>query len=208
MGKGSAFPYGYTHPNAYQITLLTGDIAAGAGAASEILQFRWSATSTGAAAKLCLIQEIALTGMRASTAFAVGNIDIVATAARAYTANGTGGATATMTTNNAKLQTAMQTSSVGEIRVATTAALGAGTKTFDAQDLGRITTHSSGGTGSATPIVGNIHLPLLTLFNDDEADNEGPIVLATNEGFSIRATVPGTGVWSAGFKIRWIELIK
>jgi hypothetical protein len=97
----------------------------------------------------------------------------------------------------------MGVTGVAEIRVATTAALTAGTKVLDTYDMGWIETHSSGGVGSATPIIGSIYLPTLRLF--DAGAGEHPLVLTANEGFVIRATVPATGVWNLGIEVSWSE---
>jgi hypothetical protein len=35
---------------------------------------------------------------------------------------------------------------------------------------------------------------------------EHPLVLAQNEGISVRATVPATGTWIASFLIKWAEV--
>src|SRR3990167_622382 len=185
----------------YVIDVATGAIGAGMAANAEVFQFRWTAD-----ANLAIIQEISITGMRATTAFAVGAIDIKATVARAYTVVGSGGTALTLTTEEATLRTNMGTSLVGDARVATTAALTAGTHTLDTQDLGRITTHSSGGVGAATPIIGSIYLPATTLFKADLASGEFPLVLADNEGFVVRADVPGTGVWNLGIRVKWAEV--
>jgi len=185
----------------YQAAPLSGAIAAGLGANAEIFQIRWTD-----ATRFCVLQLIALNGMRATTAFAAGGIDFTLTIARGWTAPGTGGATVTLTGNNQKLRTSMGTSLMGEIRVITTAGLGAGTKTLDAEAIGRITTHSSGGVGSATPIIGSIYLPVYELFGWDAGEGMHPIVLATNEGVALRATVPATGVWNIGFRLKWSEL--
>lgn len=185
----------------YSVDVSTGDMAAGAGANSEVLQFRWTSSTV-----LAVVYEITITGMRATTAFAAGTIDIKATKARAWTAAGTGGGTLTLTTDEAQLRTNMATSVVGEVRVATTAALGAGTKTLDTQNLGQIVTHSSGGTGSATPIIGSIYLPITSLFDADLSSGHSPLVLTTNEGFVVRATVPATGVWNLGMRVKWAEV--
>jgi hypothetical protein len=69
-----------------------------------------------------------------------------------------------------------------------------------------ITSHSSGGVASATPIIGSIYLPTPQLYKCDLASGEHPITLIQNEGLIIRATVPATGVWVAGFTIKWMEL--
>lgn len=186
----------------YAVAVATGAIAAGAGANSEVFHFRWTSTTN-----LAVIEEISVTGMRATTAFAVGTIDIKATRATSWTAVGAGGTALTLTDHEAQLRTSMDASLVGDARVATTAALTAGTKTLDTQDLGLVTTHSSGGVGSATPIIGSIYLPTTTLFKADVASGQSRLVLAANEGFVVRATVPATGVWNLGMLIKWSEVL-
>ena len=185
----------------YGVSVATGDVGAGMAANGELLQFRWTSTT-----KLAAIQEISVTGMRAGTAFAVGNIDLKATVARAWTAVGSGGTALTLTGDEATLRTNMGTSLVGDMRIATTAALTAGTKTLDTQDLGRITTHSSAGWNAATPIIGSIYLPTTVLFKADNAADESPLILNTEEGFVVRATVPATGVWNLGVTVKWMEV--
>lgn len=199
--KAAAMPLDHGAQGHFRIAGVTGDIAAGAGANSELVQFRWTHASL-----LAAILDVEITGMRASTAFAAGNIDIQAIIARSFTAAGTGGGTKTLTTNNNKVRTAHATTVVGEIREATTAALGAGTKTLDSNAVGNIITHSSGGPSAATPIIGSIYLPKNKLVDPDLADGAHPIVLAQNEGLIIRATVPGTGVWNLGYSIVWAEM--
>ena len=192
---------GYRALDAFQVAPATGAMAAGLAADSEVLQIRWTH-----ATNKCAIQELTVNGMFATTAFAAGAIHLYSTIARAFTAAGTGGGTVTLTDDNQKLQTNHGDSGMGEIRIATTAALGAGTKTLDSEAIGRITTHSSGGAGSATPIIGSIYLPTYSLFDHDVTNHESPIVLSTNEGVIVRATVPITGVWTASFTIKWVEL--
>lgn len=184
----------------FDVSVATGAIGAGMAADGELFQFLL--VNAGV---LALVYEISITGMRATTAFAAGAIDIKATIARAWIAVGTGGSTLTLTGNQAQLRTNMDTSLMHEIRVATTAALGAGTKTLDTQDIGQIVTHSSGGFSSATPIIGSIYLPHTTLFKADLSADESPIVIAPNEGFVVRATVPITGVWNLGIRVKWAE---
>lgn len=185
----------------YAVSVQTGAIAAGASANSEIFQMRWSDAS-----RLCVVTKVLLTGVRATTAFAAGAIDFKATVARSFTANGTGGTALTLTGDQAQLRTSFGTSLMGDMRVATTAALGAGTKTLDTQDLGIITTHSSAGWQSATPIIGQIFQPTIELWKPDLSAGEHPLVLAQNEGLVVRATVPGTGVWNASITVQWAEV--
>ena len=194
-------PIDYGSLGFYDIAPLSGAIAAGIGANSEILQARWTD-----ATRFAVLQKLVLTGMRTTTAFAVGVIDLTLTIARGWTVDGTGGTAATLTGNNQKMRTSMGTSLFGTIRFPTTAALGAGTKTLDAHEIGRITTHSSAGVGGATPIIGSTFLPRYELYEQDVGDGEHPIILATNEGGVVRCTVPATGVWNIGFHLKWGEV--
>lgn len=196
-----AKPQDYGSLGHYQFSGVTGAVAAGMAANGELFQARWTD-----ATRFALIQKITITGMRATTAFAVGTIDIKATIARSWSASGTGGTALTLTGDNQQLRSSMGASLFGDMRIATTAALGGGTKTLDTQDIGFITTHSSAGTGAAAPIIGSIYLPIYDLFECDVTDGEHPIVLAQNEGVVVRATVPATGVWNIGIQIKWAEV--
>lgn len=194
-------PVPYETLGHYRFAGVTGAIAAGAAANSEVLQLRWTDSS-----RFCLVHQIRITGLRATTAFAAGTIDIKATIARSFTASGTGGTAVTLTGDNQQMRTSMGASLVGDLRIATTAALGAGTKTLDTQDVGIIVTHSSAGPFAATPIIGQQYLPTDVLYQCDFGRGEHPIMLAQNEGVVVRATVPGTGVWNIGVEIVWSEV--
>lgn len=197
-----AKPQSYGVFGHYQVALLSGDIGAGASADSELLQFRWTDTL-----RVANIHSVQVTGVRATTAFAAGVIDIKLTRATGWSAAGTGGTSLTLSGPAFELrQAAMGVTGAADIRVATTAALGAGTKTLDTYDMGLITTHSSGGVGSATPIIGSIYLPTTELFGADIGSGEHPITLEANEGFVVRATVPATGVWNIGLVVKWSEV--
>jgi len=185
----------------YRLAVTTGSIGAGAGAGSEILQFRWTSASQKA-----VISKILIDGMYASTAFAAGQILLAAYVARSFTVAGTGGGTATLTGNNQKMQTTpMGTASVGEVRTATTAALTAGTKTLDANAFAQVNAHSAQ-FGIATPVIGLVGPSMVrSLYEADLASGEHPLVLEQNEGFVVKATVPATGVWVIGLTIVWAE---
>ena len=106
----------------YSMGVQTGIMAAGLGAASEVFQFRWTSSN------VCAIQTIMFSAGTLGTAFAAGGVVVDAVIARSFTVAGTGGGTATITGNNQKLRTSMATTVLGEARIATTAALTAGTK--------------------------------------------------------------------------------
>jgi hypothetical protein len=203
MGDGSfaelmavtqvAAPFGAL--GVYSAAVLSGTMAAGLAADSEIVQFRWTD-----ATRLCLIHEVTLDGLDGSaTAFAAGFGRVHATVARSFTVAGTGGNAATITTNNGKLRTSMGTTLLGELRSASTAALGTGTKTLDAVSIGQVSL-------TFGTVVSTRYLQApIKLFNTD-AVNSHPIVLAQNEGLILRATVPATGTWQFGATIKWSEV--
>jgi len=175
----------------YGIETVTGTMAAGLAANAEIVQFRWTSATA-----LCSVEEISMWAGSIG-AFTAGFFRFRVVPARGWTAAGTGGGTATLTGNNAKLQTVKATTAVSQIRTATTIALGAGTKTLDSQGVGSI--------GGSVPNVAGDPLisPKGVLFS---ACPLQPLVLAANEGFVILATVPATGTFTAGFNFRWSEV--
>lgn len=191
----------------YQVAVLTGEIAAGIAGASEILQFYWTSSTV-----LALIQEVSIISVHSVTGFTAGFGQLDLTIARSWTAAGTGGGTTTLTTNNAKMRTSMGTSALGELRVATTAALTAGTKTLDANRVGyaRFQVDATAnkillGSAGASATSGNINQDY-KLYSADLANGEHPLTLAANEGFVVRTTMPATGTWVAYFKIKWAEV--
>lgn len=186
----------------YSISGVTGALAA--GAATKLVWYcRHTATD-----KLSLIKRVELEGLIATTAFAAGQILATLHIARAFTAeNGTPGGTAlTITGANQRLRSSMATMGMGVVRFSTTAVLGAPTWTLDANPIGSLNTHSSGGVGSATPIIGSQYLPNSgILFDCDLSNGDAPIILGANEGLAIQLAVPATGVWIAGVKMKWAE---
>lgn len=126
---------------------------------------------------------------------------------RAFTANFTGGAAATLTGNNLKARTTMPVTGAADIRIATTAALGGGTVTPDTQPFA---------VGLGSPNVVNAaagtayspnNRPVID-YKPDVANGEHPIVLAQDEGIVIKNAIvwpaAGTGVLSV--EARWAEV--
>lgn len=187
-------PVDYGALGIYSASALTGTMAAGLGAASEVCQFRWTdATRYGA------IYRVTWDGLAGSaTSFVAGFGSINLTIARGWSADGTGGTALTLTGNNQKLRTAMGTALVGTLRISSTAALGAGTKTLDSNPIDQISL--TFGTAANTQVTGRV-----VLFDAQET-NYHPIILASNEGVAVRVTVPGTGTWQGGVTIAWAEL--
>ena len=175
----------------------TGILPAALAANSEIFQFRWTD-----ATRLCVINEIRFSACVTTTFFVAGvpvQLDMIKSTA--WSAAGSGG-TAVSPAALLKKRTSMGSSLVasGDIRIATTAALGAGTKTLEGASLAALAAFGP------TAAPGTIIAPGTPLWTNLPGE-EHPLVLAQNEGFSIRSVaVPGTGTWQAAVQIDWAEL--
>lgn len=203
-------PHDYGALGHYAAILVTGTIAAGMAALGELVQMRWVD-----ATRFCLIHEVqVLEFYNVATAWTSGRFLFDVIISRAWTADGTGGNAVSVTGDQLNLRTSMGSSlfSTG-FRLATTAALGAGTKTLDTLPMGAtygrvdavaVKHHipQSNVVATASPAAG----PGIYIWKVDIASGEHPITLATNEGISIRATVPATGTWAASFLVKWSEL--
>lgn len=177
----------------YRKGLLSGTMAAGLAGGSDIFQMRWTD-----ATRLALVHRVILDGLGGSaTAFTAGFGFIAAFIARAWTVDGSGGTSGTLTGNNSKLRTSMGTPLLSAIRCATTAALVPGTRTPDSQEFG----HYSMTFGTATSVQ---YANQVVLF--DESATDMPIVLAANEGIFLSAGVPATGTWQFGVTVEWSEV--
>lgn len=190
---------------AYRLAMQTGTIAASLAKDSEVFQFRY----VTAASRVCIVHGIAVSAIMI-TPPAVGVVGIpmglYGNVARAWTAAGSGGSRATMTGNNQKLRTAHATSEVNDIGIATTAALTAGTKTFDAQGFGSVL-------GSiyfdlAAGDVGGQLIPKTNLLGEFIGGMAFPMVLANQEGFAIRSALamPATMTWQVSVDVLWSEV--
>jgi len=200
---GGPFPVGAG--GAYRINMISGTIAASLGANSELFQFRY----VTAVARVCLVHGVTVSAAMI-VAPAVGttpvNMQLVGKIARAWTADGTGGTAATLTTNNQKLRTSQATSEVVSARMATTAALGAGTKTFDAQNFGGVT----GGVyfDLAASDIDATLIRQTNLLGEFAGSLGFPLVLANQEGFSVLSglVMPATLTWNLSVNVLWSEV--
>ena len=112
------------------------------------------------------------------TAFTTAQVvDFSLIVARSFTASDTGGTAIALTGNNCKHRTSLATVTNIDCRIATTAALTAGTKTLDTNTIGQTGGWSTGTANVIAPTLNN-------LFQHDPSDY--PLVLATNEGINIQ----------------------
>jgi len=203
-------PQDYGALGHYRGVLTTGTIAAGMAANGELVQMRWVD-----ATRFCIIQEITVLEFRnITTAFAAGPYNFNVIRSTAWSADGTGGGVVSVADPQLQARAAAMGASLFStgFRLATTAALGAGTKTFDTVPMGAC----FGNVGS-TPAIAEFFIPKgggtsgtggsgVELMHPDIGGGEHPVVLAQNEGISIRATVPATGTWIATFLVKWAEV--
>jgi hypothetical protein len=188
----SGYPLDYGTGGMFQHCAKSGVMAAGLAAHSPIYSFYWPATLLG------LVRRVRLNAWTLDTAFAAGLATFDLYAARSFTAPDGGGALADLSGEHAQLRTSMG-SSLAEIMVATTAALTPGTRTIDPDPLDSRTV-----TAPIAPSTAFMS-GALTLF--EKLQDEHPLMLVTNEGFVIRATVPAAGDWSFAVTTEWNEVV-
>jgi len=179
----------------------SGVMAVSLGAATELFQFRWT---SGVA--IAVIKRVRISVAVSTTLFAAStpmNIDMVKSGT--WSAQGTGGTgitpAATLKRRGANMgSTAL---GAGDMRIATTAGLGAGTKTLEANALAAIS--------AGLQITGSTNLTVIpaatALFDAEEGSGHHPLVLGQNEGFSIinRIALPATGTWGFSVNVDWME---
>lgn len=170
----------------------TGTVAAGAAANSLWFSFRWG-NDTG---KLAVPRRVRV-GLDALTAFTAGLAKIDLVVARAFTVANTGGTASVPAANNNELRTTFSAALVSDLRISSTAALAGGTQTLDAVPMAHVN-FSCNTTANSTQLQSfEIYSPL---------SDQTPIILAQDEGFVLRATVPATGTWNGHVTIQWDEV--
>lgn len=187
---------------AFRLSMPSGTIAAALAANSELFQFRYLT----AASRVCLVHGISVSAGANVAATAAALLSLRATIARAWTGDGTGGTAAVLTGNLQKLRTAHNTSEVSSARMATTAALGAGTKTLDTQDIGGVSYGVA--TGALTTAPTFTLVPKTNLLGDFAGSLAFPLVLANQEGFVVRSGIinPATMTWALTVDVAWSEV--
>jgi hypothetical protein len=211
MGAGMVWTPSHVTPGplpvggggAFRLSMQSGTMAAALAANSEIFQFRYV---TGAA-RVCLVHGISISAGMNVAATAAALLALRATVARAWTVAGSTGTRATLTGNNQKLHTGHATSEVNDAGISTTAALTAGTKTLDAQDIGSVAFGRL--TGAITVTPDGIILPKTNLLGDFAGSLAFPLVLGNQEGFVIRTGAnawPAAQTWNFAVDVAWSEV--
>lgn len=201
-GHIANYPVAYGAGGYYKLGATSGTVAAALAANSEIFQFRY----VTAASRLALVYAVYISAGANVAATAAALCAFRLTAARSWTAAGSGGTRLTLTGNNVKLRTSMATSEVNDAGISTTGALTAGTKTLDSTDLGSVSFGIL--TGAITVQVPGIILPKIDLLEISQQGNH-PLLLANQEGFVIRTganAFPATMTWSFSVAVVWGEV--
>ena len=182
---------------AYSMGLTTGALTVVA-AGAPVYSFRWAPATT---TQLCMIRRVEI-GFSTITAFgAAQTLQYSMQIARQWLTNDTVGTIASFVqTNTGKMRTAMPTSAFaggGQILIANTGAITAGTRTLDSQAIA-FTQGSS--TALATTMLNN------PIYQHQPGDY--PLILAANEGFIINNVqlMGATGVINLTVNVEWMEL--
>ncbi len=184
----------------FRLAGASGAMAAGLAAASPIFAFRNSTAS-----RKLRILAVNLNASVGATGFTAGAALFSMFVARTYSASDTGGTALSALSagnNSNKLRTAQTSSFIltggGDVRIASTGTLTAGTRTLDANPVGNIVCPA----GAA----GTVMIQDTPVYSDYTTLYGVPLVLAQNEGFVITATVPATGTWQFGVNVLWAEV--
>lgn len=182
---------------AYSLGVSTGALAA--TTTGEIFQMRWTD-----ATRFMLLRSVLVYGRISTTAFAAGvPVQLAMQIARSWSADGTGGTAvvfSTANTNKKRTDFSLSAFSDTGVRIATTVALGAGTKTLDTNRCGYLIGQAGTTTGDTTVI------PQFYMWQRN-TDDEYPFLFEQNEGFILTIpAIPATGVWSVGVQVEWSEI--
>lgn len=188
-----AMPPEYGVLGSYRRTATTGTMAAGVAANSDIFQFRWTDVYS-----LAVVNKIILENLGTlAVVFTTGFCNVRAMAHRNWSTAPSGGNLIALSGDDGKLRTSMTTTRLVDGRIATTAALTAGTRVSDTDPIGQIST--SVGT------VASINLASKTILFGEVGMM--PYVCQAFEGFSVQATLPATGTWRAQVTVAWTEVV-
>lgn len=174
---------------AYSVALISGVMAAGLAGASPIYAFRWSSPSVNA-----LLRRLRISAGTDVTAFTQGAAIFDVIRAQGFTVQDTGGASISLAGKSGAKSTRFPASQIqiagtatGNIAIAGTATLTAGTRVLDTNAFAALV-GSCGAAPANFPVNGVVDLYLA-------APGDEPQEFQQNEGFVIRATVPATGTW-------------
>jgi hypothetical protein len=181
----------------YSLGQMTGVLAA--ATTGEIFQMRWVD-----ATRVMVLRSVLVSWAVSTTAFVAGvPPQLAMRVARGWSADGSGGTPivfSTANTNKKRTDFPLSLFSDTGVRIASTAALGAGTKNLDTNRCGYLL----GNVAVAT--ANSVLIPPTYLWQRNTPD-EYPFVFEQNEGFVVEiVAIPGTGTSSIAVQVEWAEL--
>jgi len=201
-----AKPADYATFGHYRFSKVTGTLAATLAASAVVFAARWGDSTRFAVITSFKTRFMPLTPFTAATLTDHTSFDTYI--GRAYTANHTGGATLTLTGDNNAMRASMGTTLFTEIRIATTAALGGGTVTLDAQPFAQ--SLRKGNRVNPTATTEEIIMPTTDGMDVDFKVDAGehPLVLSQDEGIVVtnRTVWPAAGTGILMVSMAWAEV--
>lgn len=182
----------------YQVSTSSGAIVT-PGANAPLFSLRWSPPT---ATNLCMIRRIEIGAFVAAAVTTSQQVSISMQVARSFTVADSGGTAISFSAANTnKLRTSMPPTAFsggGDMRIASTAALTAGTRTLDTNLMG--TAVGTSGTAAGTTII-----PMTAIFQQQTGDY--PLILAASEGIIIANNVSlATGSLTLVVNLEWFEI--
>jgi hypothetical protein len=186
----------------YAVGSFTGNYT-GAGANTPLFSMRFVAGSAGSS-QIAIIQRVTISFIQTTAFTTAQQMGFGLYVARSFTGNDSGGTQINLAGNNQKLRTSFPTSQIatnGDMRIASTGALSAGSRTLDTQAFS--VAHGWG--GSVLQTTGAIQPTQVLLY--DELPGDTPLILQSNEGLVINNIVAmgAGGVFTIGVNVEWTE---
>lgn len=186
----------------YAVGAFTGAYT-GAGANTPVFSMRFVAGSAGSA-QIAMIQRVTMSFIQTTAFTTAQQMGFGLYVARSFTGSDAGGSQIIVSGNNQKFRTSFQTSQIatnGDMRISSTAALTAGTRTLDSQAVA--VTHGWG--GSVLLTTGSYLPQQVTLYENFPGDT--PIILQSNEGLVLNNIVAmgAGGVFTVSINVEWTE---
>jgi hypothetical protein len=157
-----------------------------------IYSFLWASPTL-----IALIWRVRVSAFSTVNPFTAGIARFSLYSARAFTGADTGGLTVNFSGNQSKLVTAMN-SSEASITYANGGALTPGTRVLDTDPLESVSV--------SAPVATNTPFTPTPMILLNREQGEQPLVLNSNEGFVVQATVPFGGNWQFALTTDWAEV--
>jgi hypothetical protein len=178
----------------------SGAITATMASGATVFSMRWTDST-----RLCLIRRVSVVGIVLTTITTAVRSDLQLFVARSFTSSDSAGTAVVPSSSENKLRTSFGGTlfATGNIRVASTAAVTAGTRTLDTNPIGRVLGFYATAAGSYVFGQGGGYAYLW----DRTQLGLHPLVLAQNEGIVVTSSAagPATGTFTLGFQVEWLE---